>query len=300
MTVLALTGATGFVGGALLDQALAAGHHVRALTRRPQPARDGVIWIEGALDRPDSLAALADGADAIVHVAGVVNAPDRAGFVAGNIDGTRAMLAAATAAGVRRFVHVSSLSAREPALSNYGWSKAEAESLVQASPLAWSIVRPSGVYGPGDMEMRDLFRAAKLGLALLPPRGKVSLVAVDDLARLLRTLATRDLPPALYEVDDGHVLTHAALAQAIARAVGRRRVLALHLPKAVLQLGAKLDRTLRGAGAKLTADRVGYLAHPDWTARPALRPPADLWTPLVAPEAGLAATARWYRANGLL
>ena len=300
MTTLAITGATGFVGGALLEQALAAGHHVRALTRRPQPGRNGVIWIEGALDRPDSLAALADGADAIVHVAGVVNAPDRAGFVAGNIDGTRAMLAAAAATGVRRFVHVSSLSAREPALSNYGWSKAEAESLVEASPLAWSIVRPSGVYGPGDMEMRDLFRAARLGLALLPPRGDVSLVAVDDLARLLLTLATRDLPPALYEVDDGHILTHEELAQAIGRAVGRDHVLALHLPKAVLHLGARLDGMLRGSGAKLTADRANYLAHPDWTARPALRPPADLWTPLVAPAAGLAATARWYRANGLL
>jgi nucleoside-diphosphate-sugar epimerase len=300
MTTLAITGATGFVGGALLDQALAAGHHVRALTRRPQPARAHVAWIEGALDRPDSLAALASGADAIVHVAGVVNAPDRAGFIAGNIDGTRAMLAAATTAGVHRFVHVSSLSAREPALSNYGWSKAEAELLVQASPLAWSIVRPSGVYGPGDREMLDLFRAAKLGVALLPPRGTVSLVAVEDLARLLLTLSTSAVPPAIYEVDDGHALAHAALAQAIGRAVGRPRVLALHLPRAILRLGAKLDKTLRGSGAKLTADRVGYLAHPDWTARPALRPPVDLWTPSVAPEAGLAATARWYRANGLL
>lgn len=54
MTTLAITGATGFVGGALLNQALAAGHHVRALTRRPQPGRNDVIWIEGALDRPDS------------------------------------------------------------------------------------------------------------------------------------------------------------------------------------------------------------------------------------------------------
>jgi len=300
MTTLAITGATGFVGGALLDQALSTGHDVRALTRRPQPERDGVVWVEGALDRPDSLTALVNGADAIVHVAGVVNAPDRAGFVAGNIDGTRAMLAAAAATGVRRFVHVSSLSAREPALSNYGWSKAEAELLVEASTLAWSIVRPSGVYGPGDMEMRDLFRAARLGLALLPPRGEVSLVAVDDLARLLLTLATRDLPPALYEVDDGHILTHEELAQAIGRAVGRDYVLALHLPEAILHLGARLDGMLRGSGAKLTADRANYLAHPDWTARPALRPPADLWTPLVAPAAGLAATARWYRANGLL
>ncbi|MCP3734594.1 NAD(P)-dependent oxidoreductase [Sphingomonas sp. RP10(2022)] len=300
MTTLAITGAAGFVGKALVAQALVAGHIVHALTRRPQPPREGIVWLDGALDRPDSLAALADGADAIVHVAGVVNAANRAGFVAGNIDGTRAMLDAARAAGVRRFVHVSSLSAREPRLSNYGWSKAEAETLVAASGLDWSIVRPSGVYGPGDMEMRDLFRAARFGIALLPPRGAVSLVAVEDLARLLLTLATQAVPPAIYEVDDGHILTHDAMAQAIGRAVGRRRVLALHLPRAALMLGARLDKTLRGRGAKLTADRVGYLSHPDWTARPALRPPAALWTPAIAPDEGLAATARWYRDNGLL
>ena len=300
MTTLAITGATGFVGSALVAQALAAGHRVRALTRRAQQPRDGVTWIEGALDRPDSLERLAAGADAIVHVAGVVNARDRAGFAAGNVDGTAAMLAAAVQAGVRRFVHVSSLSAREPQLSNYGWSKAAAETLVQNSGLDWTIVRPSGVYGPGDMEMRDLFRAARIGIALLPPRGTVALVAVDDLAQLLLTLATRSGPAAVYEADDGDALTHAALAQAIGRAVGRRRVLALHLPKAVLMLGATLDRAFRRTQAKLTPDRVGYLAHDDWTARPSHRPPASLWTPATPLAEGLAATARWYRANGLL
>ena len=300
MTTLAITGATGFVGSALVAQALAAGHRVRALTRRAQQPRDGVTWIEGALDRPDSLERLAAGADAIVHVAGVVNARDRAGFAAGNVDGTAAMLAAAAQAGVRRFVHVSSLSAREPQLSNYGWSKAAAETLVQNSGLDWTIVRPSGVYGPGDMEMRDLFRAARIGSALLPPRGTVARVAVDDLAQLLLTLATRSGPAAVYEADDGDALTHAALAQAIGRAVGRRRVLALHLPKAVLMLGATLDRAFRRTQAKLTPDRVGYLAHDDWTARPSHRPPASLWTPATPLAEGLAATARWYRANGLL
>jgi nucleoside-diphosphate-sugar epimerase len=290
MTTLAITGATGFVGRALVKQALAAGHHVRALTRSPQPERDGVSWIDGALNRPDSLVQLVTGADAVVHVAGVVNATDRAGFVAGNVDGTRAMLAAAHQGGVRRFVHVSSLSAREPHLSNYGWSKAEAETLVEASGLDWSIVRPSGVYGPGDTEMRDLFRAARWGIALLPPPGKASLVAVDTTA----------IAPAVYEVDDGHVLTHEALAQAIGRAVGRRRVLALHLPERVLRIGARIDKAVRGSGAKLTADRVGYLVHPDWTARPALRPPSAVWTPQIALPEGLATTARWYRAHGLL
>ncbi len=299
MTILAITGATGFVGSALVARALAAGHHVRALTRRAQPPRDGITWVEGALDRPDSLARLVSGADAIVHVAGVVNARDRAGFAAGNIEGTRAMLAAATHGGVRRFVHVSSLSAREPQLSNYGWSKAEAETRVKDSGLDWTIVRPSGVYGPGDMDMRDIFRVARYGLALMPPPGKVGLVHVDDLARLLLILADDAAAPAIYEVDDGRAWSHRAFHRAIGAAVGRR-VLTIHLPRALLAAGARIDRRLRGDGARLTQDRVSYLVHPDWAADPARRPPAAVWTPAIPLAEGLAATARWYRANGLL
>src|SRR3546814_5024607 len=81
---LAMTGATGFVGGATMRQAVEAGWHVRALTRRPQPEREGVTWIEGALDQPDSLAEMAAGADVVMHIAGVVNVPTRAAFEAGN------------------------------------------------------------------------------------------------------------------------------------------------------------------------------------------------------------------------
>ena len=182
MTTVAITGGTGFVGSRTIERALGASYSVRALTRRDQQHRRGVIWVKGALDDPAALAELVTGADAVIHIAGVVNA-DRAGFVAGNIDGTRAILTAASAAGIARFVHVSSLAAREPGLSLYGWSKAEAERLVIASDRDWTILRPAAVYGPGDMEMRDLFRAAKLGLALLPPPGIMAAVAVDDLRR---------------------------------------------------------------------------------------------------------------------
>lgn len=299
--ILAITGGTGFVGRRLIAIALAAGHQVQALTRRGQPAEPGVTWIAGALDDAAALATLVTGADAVVHVAGVVNAPDRAGFASGNIAGTQAMLAAATAAGVRRFVHVSSLAAREPSLSNYGWSKAEGERLVESAALDWVIVRPPAVYGPGDMEMRDMFRMARLGLVVLPPPGRMSAIHVDDLARLLIALAAAEAEAThrLYEADDGHHWTHAAYAGAIGRAVGRR-ILPLHLPAAALRLAARIDGTLRGAGAKLTPDRVGYLVHPDWAASPEKRVPAALWTPLVPLAEGLAGTAAWYRAQGLL
>lgn len=288
--ILALTGGTGFVGRATIERALGASHEVRALTRRAQPPREGVTWVAGALDDPVSLASLVAGAEAVIHIAGVVNAPDRAGFVAGNVAGTRAILAAS---GARRFVHVSSLSAREPHLSNYGWSKREAEALVAASGADWTVVRPTGVYGPGDTELRDMFRLAAKGIALLPPPGLVSLVHVDDLARLLVALAERPGARAIHEVDDGNRLTHAELAAAIGRAVGRR-VLPLHLPAALLRLGARIDGMVRGAGAKLTADRADYLGHPDWTARAECRPPTSVWIPSIPLADGLEATARSY------
>lgn len=301
MSVFAITGGTGFVGSRLIDLALEAGHQVRALTRRDQPPRDGVTWVRGDLDATEALATLCTGADAVIHVAGVVNAPDRAGFAHGNITGTASMLAAANDAGVRRFVHVSSLAGREPQLSAYGWSKREADALVKASGLDWTIVRPPAIYGPGDLEMLELFRVARFGLALLPPGGRISVIEVSDLGRLLLALAATDGFSGEIDPDDGRAggWTHPEFARAIGRAVGRR-VLALSLPRAVLMAGARIDRLLRGKRAKLTPDRVSYFCHPDWVADPANRAPANLWAPQVETDAGLVATARWYRQEKLL
>ena len=298
--ILALTGGTGFVGGALIEQALAAGHQVRALARRPQPPRDGVTWIVGALDDTRQVSALVSTAEAVIHVAGAVNAPDRAAFAAANIDGTRNVVEAARTWDVRRFVHVSSLAAREPTLSNYGWSKAGAEAVVTASALDWTIVRPPGVYGPGDMEQRDLFRAARrTGVVPIPPHGRLSIIHVADLARLLLALAEASGDHGIYEPSDGHALSYTEFARAIGAAVGRR-VRPLPLPATLLRTAARADRLLRGAKAKLTADRVAYMVHPDWTADPAKAPPPALWHPQIAAAEGLAETARWYRAHGLL
>lgn len=299
--IVALTGATGFVGSHLVALACAEGHQVRALTRRPQPARADVTWVEGALDTPVALGELVAGADAVIHVAGVVNVEDRAGFERGNIDGTHAMVQACEAAGIRRFVHVSSLAAREPALSDYGWSKAGAEEAVTSSMLDWTIVRPPAVYGPGDMEILDIFRMARLGIALLPPPGRMSVIHVDDLARLLLALAGTDPGRTILEPDDGTAdgWSHADFARAVGHAVGKR-VTPLALPRTLLTIAARADRLVRGPKAKLTLDRVGYMCHPDWTSNPARRPSAAFWTPRVATFAGLRETAEDYRARGLL
>lgn len=305
--LLAVTGGTGFVGQAVLDEAGRRDLAVQALARREQDLREGVVWERGDLHDAGALARLVQGADAVLHIAGVVNTPDPAGFHSGNVQGTERVVDAARAAGVKRLVFVSSLSAREPGLSAYGRSKRHAEEVVQTSGLDWTIVRPPAIYGPRDREMLDLFKAARWGVVPMPPSGRASMVHVDDLASLL--LALVDVRSGvgelaserIFEPDDGRAggWSHREMAQAIGAAVGRR-VWAPNLPKGVLSAAARLDKALRGNAAKLTADRVGYMAHPDWVGSPDRAVPPGIWQPQVETREGLKATAAWYRAQGWL
>jgi uncharacterized protein YbjT (DUF2867 family) len=299
---LAITGATGFVGQTLMRLAVETGWNVRALTRSPQPPKDGVCWINGALDLPASLRQLVTDSNAVIHVAGVVNAADRASFAKGNVDGTRTVIEAAKSAGIHRLIHVSSLSAREPRLSNYGWSKAEAEAEVKCSALNWTMVRPPAIYGPGDKDMLDLFKMAQRGFVLLPPAGRLSVIEVSDLTRLLLILAdTPESASKVYEVDDGRVggWSHVEFGRAIGEAVGKHAI-TLSMPRPIVNIGAKIDRLIRGSSAKLTADRAAYFCHPDWVISENARVPAKIWEPQVETVAGLRKTAQAYRAIGWL
>ncbi|BEV01624.1 NAD-dependent epimerase/dehydratase family protein [Novosphingobium olei] len=301
--LLAVTGATGFVGQAVLDLAQRRGLEVRALARRPQEPRAGVEWVQGDLADKAALRRLFGRATVVVHIAGVVNAPDAAGFEAGNVTGTMNVIETALRVGVPRLVHVSSLSAREPQLSLYGASKLKGERLVKAAPLDWTVVRPPAVYGPRDTEMLELFRLARKGFMPLPPEGRLSIIHVNDLARLLLALLPpgEDVTGRVFEPDDGQPggWTHHSLAKAIGVAVGRR-VTPMSLPPGLLRFGARADRFFRKDKAKLTEDRVGYMCHPDWLAGESNQPPEALWRAKVETRMGLHATAAWYREAGWL
>ncbi len=300
---IAVTGGTGFVGQALLDAAAAQGLAVRALARKPQGLREGVEWVAGDLGDTAALAALVNGAEAVIHVAGVTIAPDPAGFESGNVAGTLNLAEAALAAGVPRFVLVSSLSAREPELSAYGKSKARAEQIIKSSGLDWTIVRPPAVYGPRDRDMFELFRAASWGVVPVPASGRTSVLHAGDLALLLLALVTggEAVTHRTFEPDDGRHRGwgHDELARAIGWSVGRR-VRVIGLSRRTMEWAAKVDGLLRGALAKLTLDRAGYMAHPDWVVSPSARVPLEVWHPQVETREGLRATAVWYREMGWL
>lgn len=302
---IAVTGATGFVGSRFLDLAVKSGYFVRALTRTKQDDRPNVTWVRGALDKKRSLDQLCDGAQIVVHIAGVVNAPDRASFEAGNIAGTLSMVEASKQAGAARFIHISSLAATQPSLSIYGESKAKAEKIVASSGLDWTIIRPPWVYGPGDKDTLDLFKSAKFGFIPIPPDtdGKLSVVHVDDLCTAIIAVlpSHEDLTAQIFEVDDGSSdpWTQSEFAKAIGSALGKQ-IKPIGTPKPLLGFGAKLDRLFRRNRAKLTEDRVSYFCHDDWSIDPKKRLPDQIWKPKTETHKGLQKTGRWYRQNDWL
>lgn len=303
--IVAVTGGTGFVGRHLIE-ALAgeAGVSIRALARRPSPELDaaGASVVRGGLDDADALAELTRDADAVVHCAGIVAAARAASFHTVNTDGTAAVLRAV--APETRFVHVSSLAAREPRVSAYAASKRRAEEIVERSrhPAA-IVVRPPAVYGPGDRATLPIFQQLHRGLLVAPAAraARFSLIFVADLARLLTRLAlTSFAAKAPVEPEDGHGGYGWGDLASIASRVSGRRIRTLYLPTGLLwpaALAAEAWGRVAERPPPLSRDKLRELGHVDWVCGP----PAGLdWRPATDFAAGYAATAAWYARAGWL
>ena len=309
---VALTGATGFVGGHILRKLLAGGWRVKALTRHAAPLDDGlgsVTAVRGSLESATALAELVEDADTVVHCAGLLAARRNREFHQVNTIGTENLVRAAVAsAKTTRFVLVSSLAAREPALSPYAASKREAEEVLRrlGSGLAWQILRPPVVYGPGDRATLDLFRQFSRGLVLLPAsKGRFSMIYGEDLAEaVLTVLAAEGLSPQVMELDDGRAGGYGweDLVAAVEGQLGRRvRQIAVPLPlqRAVAALSG-LSAGIAGGAPFLSQGKVSEIAHPDWVCHNNRLNDLLPWRPSVQFDEGFPRTLAWYKAAGWL
>jgi uncharacterized protein YbjT (DUF2867 family) len=191
-----VTGGTGHLGRAVVGLLEQDGHDVRVLARRPGED-PGVEWIRGDLATGEGIAAAVDGVDTIIHAATNSPAARRGGFRPADfvrsptdvdIDGTKALLAAAERAGVEHFVHVSIVGLEHMApLSPYSRVKLAAEDLVRESAVPWSIVRASQFYWLLDGMLARMTRRSP---AMLPGRVRMQPVDEDDFARFLVGCAT--------------------------------------------------------------------------------------------------------------
>ena len=312
---VALTGGTGFVGRRLIDALLDAGLGVHALARDPKRLGDAaeraggrLSIVAGSLSDEGALDALAEGADLFLNVAGATHALDRAAFARANIEGAAAAARAAAAQGAF-FVHISSLAARMPALSDYAWSKFESEGATRAArgPDGWLALRLPAIFGPGDAATLPYFRMVKWGLAPEPMAAtpaRASILFVDDAVSAILTAAREAAPDAVYEVGDARPEGHTwrEIGAALGAAFGKTPV-AAPVPRAALALqagAAEIIARMRGAPTFVTRGKVREFFHPDWAARDNLLSENTSWRPETGLEEGFAKTRLWYQEQGLI
>jgi uncharacterized protein YbjT (DUF2867 family) len=248
--MILVTGANGFVGRNLVGRLRKDGIAVRALVRNVAKAarlRDlGAELAEGDISNPSSLEAAMQGCEKVVHLVGIIQEAPGVTFKGVHVDGTRKLLEAAKKAGVRHFIYQSALGSRPNAKSQYHRTKWEAEELVRASGLPFTILRPSLIYGPGDLFTVRLSEMIKLS-PVLPVigsgRSRIQPIFIDDVVECVRKIVTSDsYLNEMYEIGGPEQLTYEAVTKEIAEVMGVKRP-TIHLPTFFMGPLAKLAET---------------------------------------------------------
>lgn len=318
-TVL-ITGASGFIGSRLRDALLDRGVDVLAIRRAGSPeAKRGRSVVADYADY-DGLRRLMEREKPtyVFHVAGATKGVTYEDFRRANVMPTKNLLDALREAHpeVRRFVHVSSLTSYGPSTKErplvetdprkpiefYGQSKLESEQVVEATgdTLPWTIVRPSGVYGPGDVDYFELFKSIERGMnVFFGNRDRLfSAVYVDDLVRVTVDAALSEKTRGRgYFVCDGEPKTWGAFQEEIVRASGRK-VRTLNLPETLVHLaaiGGEIATRIDKKPRLFNRQKARMGAQEAWTCRhDALR--ADTgYQPEVMAREGIERTLAWYR-----
>jgi NADH dehydrogenase len=259
---LLITGATGFVGREVLRQARSAGHRLTIVARNPDSASARAARDEfnaelraGEVLDAATLAGAADGCDAVIHLVGIISEVGRQTFENVHVRATQNVLAAAKAAGVRRYLHMSALGTRPDAVARYHQTKWAAEQAVRCSGLDWTILRPSLIFGPEDHFVNLFARLSRWSPVLPvmgPGRARMQPIAVEDVAAcFVRAMTQRESVEATLDVCGPERFTLPEILREILAALGRRRLLVrVPLPVARAQaarLEATFPRLLRQA-----------------------------------------------------
>ncbi len=301
MVTVALTGATGFIGSVLLKHLSSHGFRVKALYRPssspPPDPTDAIEWIAGNLENRDSLYALVTGVDVVVHCAGAVRGTTLEEFKKINTEGVKRLLEAAIEQKVSRFLLMSSLAAREPSLSAYALSKKLGEDVLNeySGKIAWDILRPPAVYGPGDSEMQPLLKLIKRGI--IPVIGgeesRFSLLYVDDLAEAVLCLLRSDRTEngRFFELHDGHPDGYNWQQIAtIAAHLNGKAPRCFSIPKLLVQVAGLTNAFLARLfdyQPMLTSGKARELFHPDWVCDNTSIDRAIDWQPQVLFQEGM-------------
>lgn len=247
-----LTGATGFVGGHLLERLLADGHSVRALVRNPQqaelPANPRLETVQGDVISGVELDAGMRGCEAVIHLVGIIVESGENRFESVHHVGTRNVVDAAQRNRISRFVQMSALGARKDGVSEYQTSKWKAEEVVRRSGIPFCILRPSLIFGPGDgfvTQMLDVMRKAPL-FRPVPGSGKPKFrpVFVDDVtACFSQALSAPAATNTTIELGGAEELSLNEVLAEIAQCAGIRKPV-FHMPMPVMFMAATVAEAM--------------------------------------------------------
>lgn len=207
--VIALTGATGFVGRAVVRALLASGRSVRAFVRDSAkaravlPADRRVSTVVGSATDPAALRDLVRGSAAVINLIGILREGAGQTFASCHVEAPRRLVDACAHAGVRRFVHMSALGADPNGPAAYQRSKFEGESIVRKSDLAWTVFRPGLIHGPdGDLigMIRDWARGVKQPFFFMPYFARVRREFTDALLPTVHWDAPQVAPVSVHDV----------------------------------------------------------------------------------------------------
>lgn len=307
--IVAVTGGAGFIGQSLLKALAEEGYQVRALQNRtPVFEHKNITPIKGSLTDAQALKELVQGADVVIHGAGLIAARRGADYYRVNTEGTRRLAQVSAYQEVDKFLLISSLSAREFELSHYGNSKKKAEHTLRTVPaLKWDALRPPAVYGPGDMQFLPLMKMVKKGTVLLPAgrKARASMIYVDDLVAAIVQWVKKAKPTGTaYELDDGATNGYRwEEVTAEAAKVFNTKPRYITLPKfAVYSLSyvSYLAEMLLQRVPQLAPEKARQICYPDWVCRDNSLQKAIGWKPKVTVSKGIPETIRWYQQQGLI
>ena len=260
-----ITGASGFVGGHLVDYLIARGHRVRCLARSESAidslSAKGAEVVSGDITRPETLKGILNSDDFIFHLVGIIQEKGTATFESVHREGTSSLVAEARRAGVRHFFYQSALGADRNSWSGYLRTKAEAEEIVRQSGLRYTIFRPSLIIGPWDGFTKKLVEMIKYSpVLLISGEGMAKfqpLYIRDWLACAGKVIENPDSYVSAYEIGGPEHLTYREIVEKLSKAMGHDRP-AFKIPMGLMRLGASVFEKVLSA-PPVTSDQLRLL-----------------------------------------
>jgi len=307
--LVAITGGTGFFGRYIATALATGSWRLRILARQPvaHPQLAGLQMevVLGDLSDRRALRALVDGADTIIHAAGLIKASSAAAFEAVNVQGTANLARAIDERKVTaRVLLVSSMAAREPQLSAYARTKRAAENVLMAvlsRRCDWTIVRPCVIYGPWDRETLTIFQAVNYRIFFRPrvSDGRVAVIHAADAAAAIASLCDRGPAGTVFELADERTQGYSwDEIVSTAETAMDSKALAIPLPglavRTIAAVSLAAARVLRRT-PMFTPGKAREILHADWGSRAERQPPGDLWRPAIGLAQGFRDTVCWYR-----